>query len=488
MIFTTYNKYQLDHLVEPHIAAAIHYMMEKIYNHRWRHEVRQAYVDGVKRFDNLGIAIPPQLSDLEVALGFPSKAIDSVSQRIMLDGYSLPNAVLSDFGIDEIIEDNLLLLENKRAHASALLQASVFQSVTYGDTSIGEPEVVIQSFEATMATGIYNGVTKRLSAALTIIDEDFMNGGVKRFIAYFPDAILDFRLDETFNSWSVDGYHNPLGEVPVVPLTYGATLTRPFGKSYLSREMMNLTDHAARTVARNETAAEFFTTPQRYILGADPSAFVNDDGTPATEWDLTMGRLLSLNSDEDGNGLLPQVGTFEASDPTNGIALFTMYAAQFAAAAKLPLQSLGIEHANPASAEGVHAVREDLFKSIEDANRDFSVGHKRVMQLAVKMKLGVTELPEEMKSLTINWRNPATPSITSAADAALKLVSAGIIPADSDIAMRRAGLTDAEIQEVRAHRTRTGDIERVKQLLSLRSEGVITNVNQLAQESPVGDR
>ena len=41
---------------------------------------------------------------------------------------------------------------------------------------------------------------------------------------------------------------------------------------------MALTDQAARTSLRAEVSAEFFSSPQRYLLGADEEAFTDDDG------------------------------------------------------------------------------------------------------------------------------------------------------------------------------------------------------------------
>ena len=483
MISYTTNPVNIDTLVPERYARPITYMLEVIGSHRYRHSVRQAYVDGVQPFKDLGIAIPPSLRNIEVALGWASKALDSVAQRSVFDGFSIPSKNDDDFGIDDIVEENLLHMENSKVVYSTLVQASTFQAVFRGDTSAGEPEVVIQAFEATEATGIYNSVTKKLAAALTIVNED--RGSVERFLAYFSDVILDFRYDKTYTTWDVEAYQNPLGVVPVVPITYGSTLARPFGKSYLSREMMNLIDAAMRTVARNEIGAEFFVTPQRYMLGADPEQFTDENGAPIPAWDLTMGRLLGVGYNDKEN-VMPEVGTFDTMSPSAGIQLLESYASQFAAAAKVPISALGVEHANPASAEGVHAVREDLFKAVEDANRGFGIGYKRLLQMSAALKndLDINNLPDELKKLTINWRNPATPSVAAAADATMKLVAAGILPADSEVTMRRAGLTEAEIQSLISHREKYGAIDKLASLVGNQASSY-QSINRLAQNSPV---
>ena len=66
------------------------------------------------------------------------------------------------------------------------------------------------------------------------------------------------------------------------PLVYRPSLDRPFGKSRITRAVMSITDSAVREALRTEVSAEFFTTPQKYLLGADEELFepqlpANDD-------------------------------------------------------------------------------------------------------------------------------------------------------------------------------------------------------------------
>ena len=77
----------------------------------------------------------------------------------------------------------------------------------------------------------------------------------------------------------------------------------------------------------------------------------------------------------------------------------------------------------------------------------------------------MTVVPDELKSLTVRWADPATPSRSAAADAAMKLISAGVIPADSDVALEMVGLSQADVLRIQAHRKRLEAPDRLAGLL-----------------------
>ena len=441
-------------------AHAVQLMGERVFSHRQRHRVREHYYEGVSGLKDLGIAIPPQLRNMEVALGWPAKAVNSLTQRIQMEGFVLPDSTPADWGIDLIHYENRLDIETPQVHQSTILHGCSFIATFLGDTTLGEPEVIVQTFPATHASGLYNPTTRALGAALLILEEDEVDA--RRMLALFPHVIHDMRRDR--HGWQVQSYTNTLGRVPVELQSFSPSLTRPFGKSFLSRDMMNITDHAMRSVARAEVGAEFFTAPQRYILGADQEMFVDENGNNIGAWDLMMGRILGIPFNEESEQM-PEVGTFPQASMQPYSDQLRTYAGLFAGASGLPVTSLGIISDNPASAEGVHAVREDLLVTARDATTTFTPAWVRTMQTAVQLKNNLNEVPEELKSLTVRWSDPATPSRSASADAAMKLVSSGIIPADSDVALEMVGLSQADVLRIQAHRKRQQAPTRLAGLL-----------------------
>lgn len=454
---------------------AIQKMYERIMSHRSRHRLRQHYYEGVSGLRDLGISIPPQLRNMEVALGWPAKAVNSLAQRVQMEGFVLPDSAPSDWGIDLIHFENRLDVETSQVHHSTILHGCSFLATFLGDPSLGEPEVIVQTFPASHATGLYQPTARCLGAALLILEEDATDA--TRVLALFPHVVHDLRRDGY--GWTKESYVNTLGRVPVELQAFSPSLTRPFGKSFLSRDMMNITDNAMRTVARAEVGAEFFTAPQRYILGADQEMFQDENGNAIGAWDMMMGRILALPYN-DVDEQMPEVGTFPQASMQPYTEQLRTYAGLFAGASGLPVTSLGIVTDNPASAEGVHAVREDLLVTARDAAQGFTPAWVRTMQTAVQLKNNLSEVPDELKRMTVRWADPATPSRSAAADAAMKLISAGIIPADSDVALEMVGLSSADILRVQAHRKRQAAPDRLAGLLGAAGTGDVEEATEQA--------
>lgn len=72
--------------------------------------------------------------------------------------------------------------------------------------------------------------------------------------------------------------------------------------------------------------------------------------------------------------------------------------------------------------------------------------------------------PKERRIETV-WRNPATPTIAAQVDAVTKLVQTGILPADSDVALEMAGLTEDQRRRVTIERQRTAGAAAGSQLM-----------------------
>ena len=82
-----------------------------------RNLLRRRYYDGHNALKDLGIAIPPPLKTVEVVVGWPAKAVDSMIDRTTLQGFistsgsSTMNAFLTD-----VWESNRLAVEIPSAH------------------------------------------------------------------------------------------------------------------------------------------------------------------------------------------------------------------------------------------------------------------------------------------------------------------------------------------------------------------------------------
>ena len=233
------------------------------------------------------------------------------------------------------------------------------------------------------------------------------------------------------------------------------------GKSEITSEVMSITDAACRRLMGIEVASEFFGAPARYILGASESAFQDAEGNTKSAWETYIGRVLALERDEDGN--VPEVGQFSSHDPSGQTKIIDLYARIMASQLSVAPHVLGYSSDNPASADAIRYADNRQIKKAERRIRRFSVTHRDSMRLALWFQNG--EPPPKERRIECVWRNPATPTLAAQTDATVKLVQGGIIPADSDVALEMAGLTEDQRRRVRADRRRAQGAALMDRLL-----------------------
>jgi hypothetical protein len=410
-----------------------------------RNQVRTAYYDGVAPIKDLGIAIPPALARLEVVMGWPEKAVRSLATRNIWDGFVAAGQDVDPFEIDGLLDDNRFDVELPQAIVSAYKHSCSFISTTLGDVQSGEPEVLVMARSAEWSSATWDRNRRSVSSALAITDTD-SDGKPTGFVVYLPDVVL-ICVRSAGGRWSADRRPNPLKRVLVEALTYDPQLDRPFGRSRITRAVINITDRAARTVLRQEVSAEFYTSPQRYVLGGEEGAWEGKD-----KWKAVIGRILALSKDEDGE--TPTVGQFPQMTMQPHSDMLRQLAAQFAGETGVPLNSLGVVQDNPSSADAIYAAKEDLIVDALAQNRVFGSAIARVGQRAVMLRDGLTEPSPELRKLRTRWANPAFPSPVSAADALVKISAVFPWLGDSDVALERAGFTDSEIMRLASDRKR----------------------------------
>jgi hypothetical protein len=406
-------------------------------------ETRRRYFESKQRVRQLGIAIPPQLNSFETVLGWPYKAVKSLATRVKLGGFAVPGADSAEFGIDRIWADNRMGIEAHHAHMSALTYGVSFVAVMAGGP--GEPEAVIRALSPTSSTALWDANKRRAVAAVSVVTVE--GGYPTEFILYLEDKIVTAKFIQ--GRWVLEEAAHSLGRCPVVVLAYDSSPEYPFGRSRITQGVMRITDEAIRTSLRMEVSAEFYSSPQRYLLGADESAFMSADGTQRTGWDAVLGRLLAIGRDEDGE--LPSVGQFQQMSMQPHAEMLRTIGAKFAGETNIPVNALGIIHDNPASDAAMHTAYLDLNADAESAHEPFGSAWVDAMRMAVEIVDGSSE---GLELLTTKWRDPATPTKSAAADAVMKLVTAGVLPADSAVTLEQLGFDQTTIDRIVADRRR----------------------------------
>ena len=468
------------------VADEINLLMRRLSARYRRNRTRSDYYDMHNLFRDLGIAIPPNLRNLEVAMGWPAKAVDQLARRVRMRAWVLPSGNLADFGVEDLWAANSLDVAVPQAQVSALIHSTAFVLAFPGDMQAGEPAVHIRVLDAFDATGIWDSGRQGLRSGLAVLARSDQDRQPTSVLFAAPNAYALFTQHR--GVWTVQTMPHGVGRVTMEPLTYRPRLGRPFGSSRISRAVMAITDSAMRTVVRSEVSAEFYSAPQRYILGADEGQFVGPDGKQKSTWDLVMGRILALPDTgnwDDANQGRAEVGTFPQITMQPHTDQLRQWAQLMAAETSLPVSALGIVQDNPSSAEAIYASKEDLLLEAEDCAAGFGTGLIRAMRTAVMLRDGLTTLPPELQGLAIRWMDPSTPSRAAATDAVMKQVQAGVLPAESEVTLEQLDYDRATIDRILAERRTTAG-DATLQSLAQAAKNVTPQARDLATQADTG--
>jgi len=289
-------------------------------------------------------------------------------------------------------------------------------------------------------TGIWNRRKRALESALCVSydDDDELSGAA----LYIPNQTIDLARND--DKWTIDGrYPHRMPGIPVEPIVNRPRAGDMGGRSEITRAVRYCTAAAIRTMLGMEVAREFFGAPQRWALGVGPSGFEDENGNKVTLWESYLGKIWAIPGAEDG-GLLPQVGQFSASSPQPFIEIIRQLAMLVAAESGMSATYLGIIHDNPASADAIRAADVRLEKRAERRQRIFGAAEGRLMRKALWVRDGIDPgvTPQPI------WRDAGTPTRTAAAQNAVALAAANIIPAQSPVTWEMVGLSEADQQRI----------------------------------------
>lgn len=458
--------------LEPMEETHLRRLINQYTVHQPANDLRTHYYLGkhsLRAAGKLGMAMPPGLARLETVLGWPAKAVTTLEHRLNLNGFVLPDQPTKDQGLSDIWADNNMPVEVSMTHTASLIHGTAFVTISAGDEASGEPPVLVQARSAREATCLWSHRRREIIAGLTVNAETDWEPG--SMTLWLPDRVVI--LTKTRNSWEIDRRPHRLGIVPMVMLSFRPHLEREFGVPRISHTVMGLTDSAARTVLRMEGTAEFFSFPQRYAIGVEEDDFSDSFKT-------YLNRFLALGRDAEGNP--PQMGEFTSSSPQPHIEQLRATAMLFSGETSIPLGYLGIVHDNPSSADAIRAAEADLITVAERAQSVYGYGWSTVMRIAQYIRDGIPD--DNLRHLEVQWKDPATPTKAANAQSVMALVSAGVLPAHSEVTWELLGYDPATISRLKADTAADDAKNRLGQLLPTPAE----NDAQSAPGSGVEER
>lgn len=450
-------------------------LWQKWQQHSNKNKLLSVYYDGHRAFQDLGISIPPQMTRTKAALGWPQKVVTMLARRHVFEGYSL-NGAPDAFEANEILSANNYDLDLAQAITSAYKHSFSLLTVTQGDETIGEPPVVVQARDAEWSAALWDTRRRIIEAALTI-DETNKYGQPTGAIMYTHTAIWRIDARENGGGWKAEKLGDTPNRIFVEALCYDPQLNRPLGHSRITREVRYLTDAAVRTMVRAETSAEFFSSPQRYVLGAERADFAGQD-----RWSAIMARVQVLEPNENGD--IPSVGQFSQMTMSPHLEMYRQLAQNLCAATNLPQSAIGVFAENPASAEAMQASEAALADEAEYQWRIFTAPLRRTLQNIIMVRDKLDEPPAESWKTSVKWTPSRYSSPSSAADFAVKMVSAFPSLQESQTLMRRAGLTEDDLADINAENRKKNAVSLLDRALAATNN---ENVDENADNTNNGD-
>jgi hypothetical protein len=367
------------------------------------------YYNADNDITDLGISTPVRMRHIRPGIGWASRAVNTLSDRVAFDGFANDKFSINTY-LDEIGGTTVL----SKAKHDAFIAGCSFIAIS----DDGNGGKVLVPFTALEATGEVDQTTGLLKCGLAVT-KWHMPKRQQPGLGYAPKDYILFTPEYTAvyeNMSLVQITPNPTGRTMLHPITHRSSADRPLGKSRLTNTARRIINEVGRLKRREELAEEFYALPQRYISGLAEGAEKD------ANLDSAIGKVWAINVDEDGNhpdiGQLAQMSIdgFETSKKDK--------ARDFCAETALTLRNLGYESGNPSSAESLAAMSDDLL--LEAKNSQAEMG-KQFKEIVISLRLALdnnNEIPAGLRDIIPAWQPIFQADIGQVGDAMYKLFQA----------------------------------------------------------------
>lgn len=387
------------------------YLKNRLNQKRTRVKTRYMYYEMKNSIKDFQISTPPELRNIQTVLGWCGKAVDSLADRIVFRGFTEDN-----YEIEEIFMMNNPDTFFDSAVLSSLISSCCFVYVSENEDGFPKLEII----DGANATGIIDQGTGLLKEGYAVLKRDSSENPIVE--AYFTMGNV-----RVFQNGKFRDIPNNAPYPLLVPIIFRPDAVRPFGHSRISRSCMDIVNSAMRTVKRSEIAAEFYSFPQKYVVGT------SQESDPLDKWKATMSSLIEITKDEEGDK--PTFGQFQQQSMSPHTEQLKMFAGLFAGETGLTLDDLGFVTDNPSSAEAIKASHENLRLIARKAQRTFGTGFLNVGYLAACLRDDFPYRRRQFYLTKPKWEpvfEPDAAALSSYGDGAIKINQAipGYIDAD----------------------------------------------------------
>lgn len=354
---------------------------------------------------------------------FCGLVIDSVNERMFIDGFRLSKEPTEDELAREIWQRNRMDSESNSAHLDAMIQGAAY-AIVWGQ-ELSDPRV---------AGGVGRdkdaGPGKKVKAVISVESAEHVVVQYRPGSRHEIEAAAKFYVDDWgrqfctlwladsvhVGNWKIGGYvidgparRNPLGVVPVVPIQNRARLVGEPMSDLAT--VIPLQDAINKTVADSLVASEYAAWPQRYVTGLEIQE--DENGNPIEPFKVAVDKLLQA---EDPAATF---GQFEAANLSNYVDLVDMLTMHMASVARVPFHYM-LKGGQPPSGDAITSAEAGLVSKVKERMLHFGEAWERVIKIAIAVENG-GQLQEEYEAAEVIWRDPENRTEAQHIDALLKL-------------------------------------------------------------------
>lgn len=421
--------------------------------HENKNNVKQKYYEGAVTLNdvNLGIALPNGMRNLAIGCEWGAKTVDVLASRSMFDGFVSENGNEVD-ELTKIIKDNNFISQYMKGCKDELKYGCTFATFS-ADEKAG---CKVRFHSPQSASALWNGEKGRIDCGMAIIDtvqdEEDANTWTPSHINFYTDTDI-WELRKSENSFVAIRHPHIMNRPLMVAMVWNGTSDKPFGRSRIKKPIRELINGYVRTLANATIALEFDTTPQKYILGVTDEQY---DAIVSDKFKQYVGSIIAATTNPE-TGEKPTFGQLSQGSLSPHVEMIRILATQFSAATGLTVTDTGVVNdANPTSSDAILAQSQTLVSLAEQLNSANGDALKIMAQmaLAISKNKKIEDLEENELNVIAHFKNPAMPSVSVTADAAIKISSARPEFASTDTFLEMIGFSQADIRRIKGQEMR----------------------------------
>lgn len=432
----------------------------------------EQYYRGEQAIKNLRIAVPAELEGhLRTLVGWAAMAVDPYVERLNVDCFRQVNATDGDEYLMAMMDANNFASEQSLAYTDALSMGPSYWVVGSPAIRGDAPVATVESPLNTAVLWDLRGTSPR-----AMMQEYWSDDGRRRGALLVPGKTVHLAQDEA-GAWVVANRdEHGFDFVPVVRMANRPRTNNRSGSSEITPALQSIIDDACRTLMDLGIARELYSVPQKAILGATEAAFQKADGSAASTLETYVTKVLGLERDE--NGELPTLHQFTAYDPSVFTKILDWFASSAAGLVAAMPQDLGLyTQGNPASADAGLVADDRRNRRAKRMQRQFAGPLTDVAKLMVRFDNN-GRLPDNYERLAVDWTPVEMHAPSLVSDAVTKEITAGAVPATSDVTLKRLGYSAVDRRRLEQDRR----VDDGRNLARALVEGLLPR-----QEVPGGD-